>query len=103
MMAFDRSHDSNGGRFPSHAVVAALRAALAAYLAGDIEDTAVCEALAGLAREAQERRLRAEDMLIAFKRIWNEMPAVQAIPDRAERQRILGDLVRLCIDAFYQG
>ena len=40
-------------------------------------------------------------MLIAFKRVWNEMPEVRAIPDEADRKRLLSRLVKLCIDAYY--
>ena len=100
MMAPDRSNES-GGRFPSPEALDLLRGSLSEYIRkGD--DDRVCDALTALAREAQERKLYAEHMLIALKRVWNEMPEVQAIPVEAERKRMLGQLVKLCIDTYYK-
>ncbi len=103
MMAPNRSQDSNGGRFPSHETLELVRIALTRYLAGEMGDEReVCDALAVMAKEAHDRQLHAEDMLIAFKSVWYAMPQVNAIADRAEQQRILSRLTQLCIDVFYQ-
>ena len=99
-MAPDRTSDSEGGQFPSPAALEALRAALSRYVAAG-EEKPVCEALGVLAREAQERKLYAERMLVAFKRVWSEMAEVQAMPSDKERKRLLDRVVRLCIDAYY--
>ena len=100
MMAPDRSNDSEGGQYPSDESLATLRGALSGYVATR-EEKPVCDALAMLAREAQERKLYAERMLVAFKRVWGEMPEVRAISNEKERKRLLDRLVRLCIDAYY--
>ncbi|MDQ3698704.1 MAG: hypothetical protein M3373_11875 [Gemmatimonadota bacterium] len=103
MMAPHRSHDSNGGRFPSDETLDRLRTALIRYLEDDAKDeTEVCAALEVLAKEAHDRKLRAEDMLVAFKTLWNALPQVTAHADRVEQRKILDHLVRFCIDAFYQ-
>ena len=106
MAAQDRSNGSNGSngeRFPSPETLDALRAALTTFLGGDGTEAEVCTALGALAREAHDRRLHAEHMLVAFKRVWNDMPEVRAIPSAADRQRRLARLVKLCIDIYYQG
>ena len=100
MMAPDRSSESEGGQFPSRESLELLRAALSRYVA-TAEEAQVCEALGVLAREAQERKLYAERMLVAFKRVWAEMAEVQAMPSEKERKRLLDRVVRLCIDAYY--
>ena len=100
MMAPDRSNESEGGPFPSRESLEMLRAALSRYVATR-EEQPVCDALGVLAREAQERKLYAERMLVAFKRTWGEMPEVQAIPNEKDRKQLLDRLVRLCIDAYY--
>jgi hypothetical protein len=100
MMAPDRSNESEGGQFPSREALEMLRAALSGYISTG-EEKHVCDALAVLAREAQERKLYAERMLVAFKRVWGEMAEVQAMPSEKERKRLLDRLVRLCIDAYY--
>ena len=101
MMSPHRSHD-DGGRYPSHETLELVRRALAWYLSGAIDDDQVCEALATLAAEAQERKLNAEHMLVAFKATWSELPEVRAIRDPAERRRLLDHLVSFCIDAYYK-
>jgi hypothetical protein len=101
MMAPDRSNES-GGRFPSGEALELLRDSLSQYIRNSGDERPVCDALTALAREAQERKLYAEHMLIAFKKVWNEMPEVQAIPAEAERKRMLGQLVKLCIDTYYK-
>jgi hypothetical protein len=100
MMAPDRSNDSEGGQFPSRESLEMLRAALSGYVSSGKEEP-VCDALGVLAREAQDRKLYAERMLVAFKRVWGEMPEVQALPSEKERKRMLDRLVKLCIDAYY--
>lgn len=103
MMATNRSNGSNGERFPSPATLKQLRTALARYVAsGSADEQSVCDALAVLAEEAQARQLRAEAMLIVFKEVWAELPEANAITDRAERDRLLDRVVRLCIDSYYQ-
>ena len=100
MMAPDRSSESEGGQFPSHESLELLRASLSRFLTTGEED-AVCESLDVLAREAHERKLYAERMLVALKRVWAEMAEVQAMPSEKERKRLLDRVVRLCIDAYY--
>ena len=102
-MALHRSQDSNGGRYPTDETLELLRTSLARYLGGDIDEDEICRALEVLAREAQERRLNAEHMLIAFKAIWGQLAEVKAIGDAQERKRLLDHLVTFCIDAYYQG
>ena len=101
-MAPDRSNESGGERFPSVGALTLLRGALSRYVKDADDEQPVCDALTVLAREAQERKLYAEHMLIAFKRVWNDMPEVQAIPAEAERKRLLSRLVKLCIDTYYK-
>ena len=105
MMAPAQSNGPTDGRFPSAATLALLRAALGTYLrsrqSAD-DEAAVCEALEELAREAQERHLHGEHVLLALKEVWHDMTEVAAIGDRRERQRLLGRLVTLCIDVYYR-
>ena len=103
MTALHRSPGSNGGRYPTDETLQLVRMSLARYLSGDMDEEQVCRALEVLAREARERRLNAEHMLIAFKAIWGELAEVQAINDAQERKRLLDHLVTFCIDAYYQG
>ena len=100
-MAPDRSNES-GGRFPSREALDLLRGSLSEYFAGGRDEQPVCDALNHLAREAQERKLYAEHMLIALKQVWNDLPEVKALATDEERKKVLGRLVRLCIDSYYK-
>ena len=102
MMAPDRSNESEGGRFPSREALDLLRGSLSRYITSGGDEQTVCDALSALAREAQERKLFAEHMLIAFKHVWADMPEVQTIATEAERKRMLSHLVKLCIDTYYK-
>ena len=101
MMAPDRPTESEGGRFPSREALDRLRAVLSRYLTDGTDEGPVCEALGALALEAKERKLYAEHMLIAFKRVWNEMPEVMSISSDSHRKETLSRLVKLCIDSYY--
>lgn len=101
MVARVRSQDSGGERFPSDETLAVVQQALRAYLSGAADDENVCHAFTALAHEAEARQLRAEGVLVAFKRIWNELPEVQSLPVYGDRERILAHLVKLCINAYY--
>jgi hypothetical protein len=99
---FDERED---GRFPSDEARAELQAALGAFVrsgGGAADEEPVCAALHRLADEAHERQLHGEHLLVAFKRIWSEMPEVRALREAGERQRLLDRLVTLCIDAYYR-
>lgn len=101
MVARVRSQDSGSERFPSDETLRTVQTALREYLAGAADDVRVCEAFTELAREADSRQLRAEGVLVAFKKIWNDMSEVQSLPGRQDRERILTHLVKLCINAYY--
>jgi hypothetical protein len=100
MMAPDRPTESEG-RFPSREALDRLRAALSRYITDGSDERPVCDALSALALEAKDRKLYAEHMLIAFKRVWNEMPEVLSISSETQRRETLSRLVKLCIDSYY--
>ena len=102
MMAPDRSSGSPTSRYPSAETVELVRASLSRYLRGEEKDDQVCEALVVLAREAQERKLNAEHMLVAFKDVWGKMPEVRAIKLEADERRLRDHLITLCIDSYYK-
>lgn len=101
MVAHVRSQESDDERFPSPETLRLVQRSLRGYLAGESDDERVCEAFTHLASEADARQLRAEGVLIAFKKIWSDMPEVQSLPAHGDRERILTHLVKLCINAYY--
>lgn len=104
MTACAPMHHPTDDHFPSPETIAQLRATLGDFLRGGgtaAQEAAVCEGLTALAAEARERRLHGEQMLLAFKGVWGDLPELAAPHDRVERQRALSHLVSRCIDIYY--
>ena len=78
-----------------------LRAAVAKHARGEARDDELRRALNLLAREAQARRLRAEELIIALKALWRALPEVQQAANRTEQNLLLGRLVSICIQEYY--
>jgi hypothetical protein len=78
-----------------------LRAAVAKHARGVAHDDELRHALRLLAQEAQSRRLRAEELIIALKALWRALPEVQEATDRSEQTALLGRLVSMCIEEYY--
>ena len=59
------------------------------------------ELLRKIGREAQERKLRPEQLIIIFKQLWNSL-AESLRPQNADQyERTRQRLVTLCIQAYY--
>ena len=101
-MTPQRSHDSTGGRFPSDSTLELLERSITGYVAGESGEEVVCDALAILANEARGRHLQAEQMLLAFKSIWSNTPAVKAMRDASAKRVMLDHVIHLCIDAYFK-
>jgi hypothetical protein len=57
--------------------------------------------LVRVAREAREKNIRPEELLVSFKRLWNSL-AESMRPQSADQfERIRQDLVTVCIKAYY--
>jgi hypothetical protein len=78
-----------------------LRAAIAKHARSEAPDDELRRALSLLAREAQARRLRAEEVIIALKALWRALPEVQQAANRSEQNLLLGRLVSICIQEYY--
>lgn len=102
MTSPDRSRPSDDGRYPSLATVELLRSAFARFLSGEIGEEEVCQAVDGLAREAEERRLEGGQILGALRDVWNNLPEAERIRDPSTRKRLLEHLVKICMTAYYE-
>jgi hypothetical protein len=57
--------------------------------------------LTRVAREAREKNIRPEELLVTFKRLWNSL-AESTRPHPADQsERIRQELVTACIKAYY--
>ena len=99
MMASDSSH-TPPSRLDDE-TVAAVRAALQAYLSKSPNPNAVRDALLRMSTEARERGMLPEQLLVALKEIWNALPEVRGMSDTGERIRLLQRVVTMCIKEYY--
>lgn len=101
MMAHDSSPPPSAGL--AEETVARARLALTHYLddaeAGGRE---LRDALDLMAKEAREKSMLPEQLLVVLKDIWYALPAVRAIEDSAAQIRLLQRVVTMCIKEYYR-
>jgi hypothetical protein len=99
------AHDSRLQPEPrplSDETLAVLRAAVASHVqrAGDREE-GLERAVAAVVREARERTMRPEELIVAFKALYATLPEPPTSAARAEQLRLREQLVTACIRAYY--
>jgi hypothetical protein len=67
----------------------------------DSPTSEVTDLLRKVAREARENGIRPEELLVAFKQLWNSLAESTRpqLPEQSEKVR--QNLVTLCIKAYY--
>jgi hypothetical protein len=99
MMAHDSSHPP-----PSRLdddTVAAVRAALRAYLSSSANPAELQGALMRMSVEARERAVLPEHLLVVLKDVWATLPEVRAMTDAGAQVRLLQRVVTMCIKEYY--
>ena len=81
--------------------VAAVRAALRAYLANSDDALALRSALVRMSTEARERSILPEQLLIVLKDVWSTLPEVRAMTDAGQQVRQMQRVVTMCIKEYY--
>ena len=100
MMAHDSS--SPPPRALSDTTTDALRSAVLGHLRRNPGgDAALGQAVALVVAEARERAMRAEDLILAFKALYDALPEPNSAAIRAEQMRLRERLVTACINAYY--
>jgi hypothetical protein len=99
MMAYDSSQTP-----PSRLdddTVAAVRAALRAYLSDTSDPRALQSALQTMSAEAHRKTVLPEHLLVVLKDLWNGLPEVRAMSDTTGQIRLLQRVVTMCIKEYY--
>ena len=83
--------------------VDAVRRALESYLRRPSEEPApeVRVALHKLAREARQKAVPPEQLLLILKRTWQSLPDVENARDQREQTRVLQRVVSMCIKEYF--
>jgi|RhiMetdeSRZDD1v2_1073273.scaffolds.fasta_scaffold182777_3 hypothetical protein len=59
------------------------------------------QAIRALCEEARGQGVRAEELIVLFKKTWAERPELQGL-SRDETGRLFDDMVSLCVEEFYR-
>jgi len=82
--------------------IAVVRDELARYVAGTGDGDALHAAVQRAAREARERRIMAEQLLVVLKDVWHGLPDVQRANEPADQVRMLQRVITMCIREYYR-
>ena len=53
--------------------------------------------------EARNRKIRAEQLIVMLKNVWDALPDTRYAIDREAQQLVRQRLISLCIKAYYEG
>jgi hypothetical protein len=99
------AHDSRFSPEPrplSDETLAVLRKAVLGHLERKSDpERGLEQAVAAVVHEARERSMRPEELIIAFKALYANLPDPPTIAARAEQLRLREQLVTACIHAYY--
>ena len=101
MMAPDQPYQPHS-RHLSAETTAALRDAVVQHLQrGNDGDDSLGRAVSIVVAEARERDMRAEELILAFKNLYDALPEPKSSVARAEQVNLRERLVSACIRAYY--
>jgi hypothetical protein len=100
MMAHDSTPDANA---LADETIDAVRIALIEYVDAPSRGERLGTALHMMAREARDRSILPERLLIVLKDIWYSLPSVRAMKEQEDQVRLLQRVVTMCIKEYYAG
>lgn len=99
MMAHDSGPDSSGDLEAQ--TIVSLRTSLTSYVRDGTDGEPLRAALAQAAREAREKGIYPERLLVRLKEVWHGLPDSDGA-DPAAQARMLQRVVSICIRHYYE-
>lgn len=84
----------------SERAMTALRTAIQGQFRHQTADHSLRRALRALCVEARAKELRAEQLILIFKRVWHSLPESRGGEAR-KRQNLLDRLITICVEEYY--
>lgn len=84
----------------SERATTAVRSALQGQLRQPSADLSLRRALRALCLEARARELRAEQVIVLFKRAWDTLPESRG-RDGGKKQEMLDRVITVCVEEYY--
>lgn len=69
----------------------------------DEDDPELALALRQAVKEARNRHIRAEQLVVSLKQVWDALPQARHAIDREAQAQARQRLITLCIRAYYRG
>lgn len=86
------------------ATVARLRTVLTSHMVHpDVADPELARVLRQVVTEARNRQIRAEQLIVMLKHVWDSLPDARYAIDREAQMHVRQRLITLCIKAYYEG
>jgi hypothetical protein len=85
----------------SDETASAVRLALRRFVQEGTRTEELTRALRQMADEAKQKELRAEQLLIVLKGLWGSLPEVRHASSAGPYDRMLQQLITICIDQYY--
>jgi len=96
------AHDSGPAREALDAeTIDALRAALEQYAATPSRANTLAEVLRRISKEAHEKSVLPEHLLMVVKDVWNSLPSVRGMSEPADQVKLLQRVVTMAIKEYY--
>ena len=101
-MEFDRVPTT--GRPSSFHLTGATQRALEVALRpdGGTRSLDLQQAIRDVCAEARQQGMRAEELIVVFKRAWHARPELQTL-SREETGRLLESVITMCVEEYYDG
>ncbi|CAN5666070.1 hypothetical protein BH23GEM1_BH23GEM1_00160 [soil metagenome] len=88
----------------SEVTVARLRTILAKHIEHpDDANPELSRVLRQIVTEARNRQVRAEQLVVILKNVWDSLPDARYAIDREAQAQVRQRLITLCIKAYYKG
>lgn len=69
----------------------------------DVADPELSRVLRQVVTEARNRQIKAEQLIVMLKNVWDSLPDARHAIDREAQAQVRQRLITLCIKAYYGG
>ena len=96
------AHDSGSGPAAlATETIEAVRSALEQYVDAPVRGNGLQPALRDLAKEAHDKSVPPEQLLVVLKDVWFSLPSVRGMNDTGDQIQLLQRVVTMCIKEYY--
>ena len=101
MMAPDQPYQPHPRNLSAETTTALREAGVQLLELGSLSDDTLGRAVSIVVAEARDRDMRAEELILAFKSLYDTLPEPKSAVARAEQVQLRERLVSACIRAYY--